>query len=154
LTRAASENKGDTLGTSTTGLSGINRCTHLLGLVEAAIKNLADRRRLSASQLVWKAGKDTLSPLLKEQWSVRRRPCSRLALLLISPAQAERKSGATSHPFMTYVQDFILRHLTQDQAPAGLTEEQWDGMKDAARAIAEIGDNRELTSRSNEEIDE
>jgi hypothetical protein len=154
LTRAASENKGDAPGTSTTGLSGADRTLHLLGLVEGAIKSLMDHRRLSASQLVWKAGKDTLSPLLKEQWLVRPTPRSHTTLLLTSPLQAERNSGVTSRPFMTYIQDFILRHLTEDRAPAGLEEEQWDAMKDAARAIAKIGNNRELTPRSNTEIDE
>jgi hypothetical protein len=83
--------------------------------------------------------------------------CSRFRLrfaLLLIPLQAERKSGSTSRPFMTYVQDVILRHLTLDQVPHGLSGEQWDEMKDAARAIAEIGDNRELALRSNVEIDE
>jgi hypothetical protein len=132
----------------------MDRCVNLLGLLEAAIKNLTDHRRLSALQLIWKAGKDTLSPLLKDRWMVRTRLHPLTAPTLTLALQAERESGATSHTFMTYIQDFILRHLVQDQAPDGLSPEQWAEMKDAARAIAEIGDNRELTSRSNAEIDE
>jgi hypothetical protein len=153
LSRAASENKGDTPVTSTTGLSGMNQCLNLLSLLEGAIKSLADHRRLSASQLVWKAGRDSLSPLLKERWMVRSRFHPTVPTLT-SALQAEKKSGATSQPFMTYIQDFILRHLVQDQTPDGLSPEQWAEMKDAAGAIAEIGDTRELTSRSNAEIDE
>jgi hypothetical protein len=114
LTRAASENKGDTPGRPTAGVSGADRCAHLLGLLQEAIKNLTDHRWLSASQLVWKAGKDTLSPLLKEQWTVRLHPHPHATLLLMFSLQVERNSGSTSRPFMTYVQDFILCHLTED----------------------------------------
>jgi hypothetical protein len=154
LARTATDNKGDNPVVSMSGLSGMDRCISLLGLVEGAIKNLTDHRRLSASQLVWKAGKDKLSPLLKDQWKVRLRSCFRPAWLLMSFHQAKREARTTSQPFMTYIQNFILTHLAEDQAPDGLSNEDWAEMKDAALSIAELGDNRQLPPRSNAEIDE
>jgi uncharacterized linocin/CFP29 family protein len=68
--------------------------------------------------------------------------------------QAKREARTTSQPFMTYIQNFILTHLAEDQAPDGLSNEDWAEMKDAALSIAELGDNRQLPPRSNAEIDE
>jgi hypothetical protein len=55
-------------------------------------------------------------------------------------------------PFPTFMQAFLIRHLTDKTTPESLTTEEWEGILGAAVQLSEGTHGTE--SLSNEEIDE